>query len=206
MCVAMLWTDFEVLSSVRIATVMRKLMDGRKNKRAPTRDTSRQIPIGEPRPDLRPILLMILFRDAVIRFARSRKILRPKPVRQLPTETFRKFDSELMNAWWTQAVREAFVSVPGRITAHSHRSGSSTSAFKLRVPVPIRCQISDWDTKGDTFYETHYRGNLQCSPHLQRRYFGACLPPQRHAGPSCRTWWFFSSKPRFQRVNYPIDD
>jgi hypothetical protein len=72
MCVAMLWTDFEVLSSVRISTVMRRLMDGRKNKRAPTGNTSRQIPIGEPRPDLHPISLIILFREAVFRFARSR--------------------------------------------------------------------------------------------------------------------------------------
>jgi hypothetical protein len=118
-------------------------MDGRKNKRAPTRDTSQQIPIGEPRPDLHPISFMILIRDSVFRFARSRKILSPKRVWQLPTETFRKFDSELMNAWWTQPVTEAAVSLPGRITAHSHKSGSSTVAFKLGVPVPVICQIAD---------------------------------------------------------------
>jgi hypothetical protein len=65
-----------------------------------------------------------------------------------------------MNAWWTQDVTEAAVSLPGRTTAHSHRSGSSTSAFKLEVHVPVICQITDWDTNGDTFYETYYHGNL----------------------------------------------
>jgi hypothetical protein len=94
---------------------------------------------------------------------------------QLPTETLRKFDSELMNAWWTPAVTDAAVSLPGHITAHSHRSGSSTSAFKLGVPVPVVCQIADWDTNGDAFYKKYYRGNLQCLPHLQRRYFGELL-------------------------------
>jgi hypothetical protein len=117
MRVAMFWTDLEVLSRVRIFTVMQTLMDGRKDKRVPTRVNSRQIPIGEPRLDLHPISLMILYRDCVLRFARSRNILRPKRVRQLPTETLRKFDSELKNAWWTQAVTDAAVSLPGHITA-----------------------------------------------------------------------------------------
>jgi hypothetical protein len=153
MRVAMLWTDLEVLSRVRISTVMQTLMDGRKDKRVPTRVNSRQIPIGSL--DLHPISLMILYRDCVFRFARSGNILRPKRVRQLPTETLRKFDLEFKNAWWTQAVTDAAVSLPGHITAHAHRSGSPTSAFKLGVPVPVICQVADWDTKGDTFYKTY---------------------------------------------------
>jgi hypothetical protein len=49
---AMLWPGPEVLSSGRISTVKRRLMDGRKNKRAPTHVT------GEPCPHLHPISLL----------------------------------------------------------------------------------------------------------------------------------------------------
>jgi hypothetical protein len=146
-------------------------MDGRKNKRAPTRMISRHIPVGESRPDRHPISLLILYRDAVFRFARSRWMVRPRRVWELPNGTIREFESGLMNTWWSKAVAEANVSVEGHITSHSHRSGSSTSAFKLGVPVPDICQIADWDTHGKAFYDTYYRSSLKCLPHLQRRYF-----------------------------------
>jgi hypothetical protein len=102
-------------------------------------------------------------------------MVRPPREWGFPNETIREFESGLMNTWWSKAVADALVSVEGNITAHSHRSGSATSAFKLGVPVPVICQIADWDTTGRAFYDTYYRGNLQCLPHLQRRYFGDLL-------------------------------
>jgi hypothetical protein len=143
MTAALLWSYLQMHASIRVSAVPRRLMDGRKNKRAPTRVMSPHIHVGEPHPDRHPISLLILHRDAVFRFARYRRMVRPPREWGFPNETIREFESGLMNTWWSKAVADALVSVEGNITAHSHRSGSATSAFKLGVPVPVICQIAE---------------------------------------------------------------
>jgi hypothetical protein len=117
-------------------------------------------------------------------------MVRPKRVWGLPNETIRQFDSGLLNTWWSKAVADAHVSIEGNITAYSHRSGSATSAFKLGVPVPVICQIADWDTTGRAFMMLTTGVTFSVCHTSNGDILGTFLPRLRRAGPSYRTDWF----------------
>jgi hypothetical protein len=139
---------------------------------APTKFFTRRFLLSDPLPDQHPVSLISRYHRAVSDFTTRRRLPWPKYVSQLPTEGLTtKLDSAAMITWFKAAVKDAKIRHDEKVTAHSHRSGSATAAFKVGVPVPVFGQVADWDLSGKICFKTYYRSQLDCTPVLLRRLF-----------------------------------
>jgi hypothetical protein len=155
MTAAMEWSDLQLASDRELEQSLRRLADGRKNKTAPTKSFTCRILLTEPLPDRHPVSLVFRYHRAVSEFTTRRQLPLPKYVWQLPTEVLKiMLDSAAMNTWFKATVKDAKIRHDEQVTAHSHRNGSATAAFKVGVPVPVFSQVADWDLSVKTFFKT----------------------------------------------------
>ena len=171
MAAAALWDSLNFIDGDDIEVTMARLMPGRKNKTGREKKVVRRPTLGSRYSGMHPVLLIARYQVLLLEECTKLGIECPKQMWLLPKEKTRVLGSADMRKWLLYAAKETFSGLPDGITPRSHRSGSSTMAYRLLKDYPVFCNIADWELTGNTFQKTYFCPNLAIDLEIAALFF-----------------------------------